>query len=191
MHSCSLLHTRIFLYRPLLARFYSQTSPMTATQTTAETSNLSNRLLKECAKMCIEAAQNVTSLIIQTLERDEPIGLLPWWYRIYYLHIAGTNFLAAMLTSDLFTESASQSWQDVLSALRKHEHLTGYVAQCLQTFERCSQRILESQKLRPGDSSNIPLDEPPSLYFDDIFHDTDFDFNSFLFGIEDNISPSF
>jgi hypothetical protein len=74
--------------------------------------------------MCVETAQKLTSLIIETLEPNQPMGLLPWWYRVYYLHIAGTNFLAAMFDADLFTTSVSQSWRDVLSALRAHEHLS-------------------------------------------------------------------
>lgn len=138
--------------------------------------------------MCVEAAQKVTSLIIETLEPDESMGLLPWWYRIYYLHIAGTNFLAAMFGSDLFTEPVSQSWHDVLSALGAHEHLSTYVQQCIQTFETLSTRMLEARYPDPNGSWDVPLeDETSGIFFDNIFQDVGFDFDNFLFGMEDII----
>lgn len=140
--------------------------------------------------MGVEAAQKLTSLIIETLEPDEPMGLLPWWYRIYYLHIAGTIFLAAMFGSDLFTDSVSQSWRNVMDALRAHGHLSTYVQQCIRTFETLSTRILETLYPNPDTSSkgNVPLEEGNSGFaFDDIFRNMDFDFNNFLFGMEEDI----
>ncbi|KAJ8104412.1 hypothetical protein POJ06DRAFT_244461 [Lipomyces tetrasporus] len=184
-----LLHSRIFLYRPMLARFYSMESDRQRTSTNPP--SLSDRLLRECAGMCIEAAQKVTSLITETLEPDEPIGLLPWWYRIYYLHIAGANFLAAMFTSDLFTVSVSRSWHDLLSALRAHEHLSTYVQQCVWTFETLSARILETPCPNLDGGGGAPLAEGTSgCCFDDIFQDMGFDFDNFLFGTE-NIVEGF
>lgn len=135
--------------------------------------------------MCVEAAHQITSLIVETPEPDESMGLLPWWYRIYYLHIAGTNFLAAMFGSDLFTESVSHSWHNVLSALRVHEHLSTYVPQCIRTFETLSTRILETRYSNPDGSGNATLEETSGLFGDDIFQDMGFDFDSFLYGTED------
>lgn len=172
----------------MLARFYSMKSHTAKVPATSDPPSLSDRLLRECAGMCVEAAQKVTWLIIETLEPDEPMGLLPWWYRIYYLHIAGTSFLAAMFGPDLFTESVSQSWHNVMSALRLHEHLSTYVQQCIRTFETLSTRILETRSPNPGGSGDVPLVEGTSgLSFDDIFQDVGFDFDSFLFGTEDII----
>ena len=176
----------------MLARYYSmKTHAVTTSQGTSHLPSLSDRLLQECARMCVEAAQKVTSLISETLEPDQPIGLLPWWYRIYYLHIAGTNFLAAMFASDhLFTESVSQSWHEVMSALHAHEHLSTYVSQCIRTFETLSARILGPRCL-DGSSGHAP---PPLedgnnsgsfSFFDDIFPDLGFDFDNSLFGTED------
>ncbi|KAJ5178069.1 uncharacterized protein N7500_000768 [Penicillium coprophilum] len=179
---CSYLHHRIFLYRPMLARFYS----IKADTSSLGTPSLSHRLLRECASMCIEAAQNVVSLVKETLEPDEPIGLLPWWYRIYYLHIAGSNFLAAMFRSDLFTASVSQSWENVLLALHAHEHLSPYIQQCVWTFEALAAKI--TSKPYPGlDGSGCDLmvDGSASVCFDDIFKDVDFDFDNFIFGPEE------
>lgn len=134
--------------------------------------------------MCVETAQKVTSLIMETLEPGEPMGLLPWWYRIYYLHIAGTNFLAAMFGVDLFTESVSQSWHNVMSALRAHEHLSTYVSQCIRIFETLSARILETRgPNNPDGSGDVPFES--GFSFDGIFQDDGFDFDSFLFGTDD------
>lgn len=136
--------------------------------------------------MCVDAAQDVTSFMIETLEPAEPIGLLPWWYRIYHLHIAGTIFLAAMFVSDLFTESASQSWHNVMTALRAHEHLSTYVQQCIRTFETLSERILEMRYADQDGNRIAPPEEGISdLLFDDIFQDVRFDFDNFLFGTEE------
>ncbi|KAJ5310835.1 CCAAT-binding transcription factor subunit B [Penicillium atrosanguineum] len=181
-----LLHSRIYLYRPMLARFYSMKSDPQSKHT--KPTGLSDRLLKECAGMCVEAAQKVTSMIIETLEVDETIGLLPWWNRIYYLHIAGAIFLAAMFGSDLFTESVSQSWHDVLSALHAHVHLTTYAQQCVWTFETLSARILGTNcpTLHGGDEALV--EGTAICCFDDIFQDIRFDFDTFLYGSEDPIT---
>lgn len=170
----------------MLARFYSLKSRMVIVGT-SEPPSLSDRLLQQWAGMCIEAAQNLTSLIIETLEPDEPIGILPWWNRIFYLHLAGINFLAAMFDSDLFTESVSQSWHDVMSALRAHEHLSTYVQQCIRTFETLSTRILHTRHSNPESSSDLPCDEGVSgSFFDDLFQNMGCDFDNFLFGVDDS-----
>lgn len=160
----------------MLARSYSMKS---------ETATLGDRLLKESAMMCVETAQKIASLIVETLELGEPVGLIPWWYRIYYLHIAGTNLLAAMFRADLFTESVAQSWSAVLSALRAHEHLSTYVQQCIWTFETLSSRILETRTPETVASGSLMLEEGAPGLFDDIFQDMDFDFDSFLFRTDD------
>ncbi|KAF4762038.1 hypothetical protein HAV15_007956 [Penicillium sp. str.  len=176
------LHHRIFLFRPMLARFYSM---KTDTQPSLKTQSLSHRLLRESASMCIEAAQKVASLVNETLEPDEPIGLLPWWYRIYYLHIAGANFLAAMFRSELFTDSVSQSWKSVLLALRAHEHLSPYVQQCVWTFETLAARIMgKPYPSLEGSGCDLIVDGSSGVSFDDIFKDINFDFDNFIFGPE-------
>jgi hypothetical protein len=186
----SIIHSRIFLYRPMLARFYSLKSRV-VTAETSEPPSLSDRLLQQWAGMCVEAAQRAAHLIIETLEPDEPIGILPWWYRIFYLHIAGINFLAAMFDPDLFTESVSQSWNDVMSALRAHEHLSTYVPQCIRTFETLSTRILQLQTrhANPDPSGDFPYGEGISgSLFDDLFQNLGSDFDNFLFSADDSLS---
>ncbi|KAL3473776.1 hypothetical protein BJX99DRAFT_233032 [Aspergillus californicus] len=172
------LHYRIFLYRPMLARFYSM-KPDTST-----TPSLSHRLLRESASMCIEAAQQMAVLVIETLEPDEPIGLLPWWYRIYHLHIAGANFLAAMFKPELFTESVVRSWEAVIMALRAHESLSPYVYQCRWAFETLAARIT-GKVLVDDNSGGLIAEEPSGVNcFDAVFQDIDFDLDNFLFGPE-------
>ncbi|PYI02721.1 putative fungal-specific transcription factor [Aspergillus sclerotiicarbonarius CBS 121057] len=172
-----LLHTRIYLHRPMLARYSLKSHSTPAAHTSPNRPSLSDRLLQESATMCIEAAQMVTSLILETHDPDDPIGLLPWWYRIYYLHIAGTIFLAAMFSSDLFTTAVSRSWDQVMSGLRAHENLSTYVQQCIETFETLSSRILNTDAL--------PQEGNAGSFFDEFFQDLGFDFDSYLFGTQD------
>ncbi len=164
----------------MLARFCSfNSATATATaQATTSSITLGDRILRECAAMCIEAAQRLTSLVMETLEPDSSMGLLPWWYRIYYLHIAGTNFLAAMFTSDLFTESVAKSWETVMSALRAHDHLSAFVQQCIRIFETLSARALESRD--PSSVGNGDALPPESFIIDNLFQDVGFDFDDFL-----------
>lgn len=160
----------------MLARFYSMKSLMAI---------LGHRLLKEGAGMCVETAQKIVSLIVETLAPEQSLGLIPWWYRIYYLHISGTNLLAAMFRANLFTDPVAQSWSAVLSALRAHEHLSTYVHQCIWTFETLSSRILDTRTPDTAADVNLTLEEGTPGLFNNIFQDMDFDFDSFLFRTDD------
>lgn len=167
----------------MLARFCSFNS--SAAQTTTSSITLSDRVIRECAAMCIEAAQRLTLLVIETLEPNSPVGLLPWWYRVYYLHIAGINFLAAMFTSDLFTESVSKSWDTVMAALRAHNHLSGYVQECIWSFEMLSARALEAKLPKSclnsvGGGNGDGVIPSESFLVDTLFQDIGFDFDDFL-----------
>lgn len=173
----------MFLFRPLLARVYLIKPDAVQSQTSSNPSSLSDRIIKDCATVCVEAAQKLTKMIIEILEPYEPMGLLPWWYRIYYLHIAGTHFLAAMFSAELFTESVSKSWDDVLSALRAHEHLSTYVPQCIQKFEFLSTRIAQSRQFNAQASGDCHLDfQGTDLLNNDIFQDLGWNFDDFLYG---------
>ncbi|KAK9350221.1 fungal-specific transcription factor domain-containing protein [Lipomyces doorenjongii] len=199
------LHHRIFLYRPMLARIYSMASNSNAS---LPRPSLSHRLLQNAATMYLEAAQQIATLVIETVEPDQPIGLLPWWYRLYYLHIAGANFLAAMIRPELFSDSIAESWEGVLLALRGHQHLCAYAAQCVRTFERLASRIrgrwarpvgagvgvgASTCEGRGGTSAGVGVsagaleveESTPGICFDDIFQNIDFEIDSFLFGTEE------
>lgn len=88
----TLLHSQIYFYRPILAHFYS----MKSDPTQSSPSTLNERFLRECARMCVNAVQTVSSLVIETLEHGQPISFLPWWTWIFYLHIAGVIFSRSM-----------------------------------------------------------------------------------------------
>lgn len=137
--------------------------------------------------MCVDAAQAVTSLVVETLDPGQSIGILPWWTRVYYLHIAGLIFLAAIVGSDLFTDSVSQSWQDILAALHEHVHLSTYVQQCVWTFEVLAAKTSQTNRLP---SSQNGLTEGAGCCFDDIFQDIRFDFDEFLFRTEEAVYSS-
>ncbi|KAJ5731796.1 uncharacterized protein N7483_006304 [Penicillium malachiteum] len=172
------LHFRLYLYRPILARFYSMKS--NSQSNSIKNPSLSERLLKEGARMCVEAAQSVTSLVVETLDLGPSIGILPWWTRIYYLHIAGVIFLAAMVESDLFTCSVRRSWQNVMETLYAHIHLSTYVQQCITTFEALYMKASHANSLHTLDES-VKLTSDWGFSSEDIFHDINFDFDEFLF----------
>lgn len=90
-----------------------------------------------------------------------------------------------MFGSDLFTDSVSRSWHDVLSALRAHVHLSTYVQQCICTFETLSARILQTCSTLDGREKLA--EETSGCCFDDLFQDIRFDFDNFLFGADDFI----
>jgi hypothetical protein len=175
-----LLHTRIFLHRPILARYYLTRSHTTATPTSEKAFSLSDRLFRECAGLCVDSARALASLVIQTLKADESLGLLPWWYRIYYLHIAGTTFLAAMSVPDLYTDSVAQSWRSIISALRDHQHLSAYVQECICTFETLAAAILNLQSSNALNNMKISsTDGDLGFVFDDLFYGAGLDFDGF------------
>lgn len=173
----------MFLFRPLLARVFSAKSNIVRDQRNPNSSSLGDRIIKDCAKTCVEAAQKLTKLNIDALDPYEPMGLVPWWYRIYYLHIAATHLLAAMFSTELFTESVSKSWDDVISALRAHEHLSTYVPRCIQKFEFLSTRIAQTRQTNEETNGEFPLQfQDEDLFNDDIFQDLGWNFDDFLYG---------
>jgi hypothetical protein len=102
---------------------------------------LSDRMLQPCASLCLENAQKMITLVQEYHNPDESIGLLPWWHRVLYLHVAGTTLIAATLRADLFTSSISQSWNMAMATLHAHEHFSPFVQLCVATFQTLSSRI--------------------------------------------------
>jgi hypothetical protein len=118
---------------------------------------------------------------------DESIGLLPWWHRVLYLHVAGTTLIAATLRADLFTSSISQSWNMAMAALHAHENFSPFVQQCVATFQTLSARILEMHHSNNIGRGQFPPPEGGSSnsYFQDVFQDLGFDPDNLLFGKDD------
>lgn len=164
----------------MLARFC-----LTQFQTTASTldQGLGDRVLQGCASVCVDTAQKMVSLIDKCHTPGETIGLLPWWHRVFYLHVAGTILIAAMLRSDLYTPTAAQSWAKAMLAFHAHDHLSPFILQCSATFETLSCNILGTH--RRGSYQINQLEVSPDTYFQDIFQDIGFDPDNFLFGKDD------
>lgn len=165
----------------MLARFCLSQSQ--ATTISALDQGLGSRIVYDCASLCVENASKIVDLVYENNKSNGITGVIQWWYRLFYLHIAGTIFIAAMLRSDLFKPAVSQSWSRMMSILRAHEHLSPYVQQSVATFETLAFKISES--LNQGSGQPTTLDGSSNTYFQDIFQDMGFDHDNFLFGKED------
>lgn len=173
------LHARVLLFRPMLARLCFPQAP--ASSCSSSNQCLGDRVLQDCASLCVENAEKIVGLIQEHCNPGTTIGVLPWWHRVFYLYISGVTFLAATLRPDLFATVVPQSWSKMMSVLRAHEHLGRFVEECVTAFQTLSCQISESH--HPGDRS-IP-EGPSNTYFQDVFHDMGFDPDSLLFGVED------
>ncbi|KAL9473218.1 hypothetical protein ACSS6W_007598 [Trichoderma asperelloides] len=126
------------------------------------------------ALQCVENAQKMISLIDQDSGTDRSTHNVPWWYRIFHLHMGGTILLAAMQSVELFTPAVSESWQQTLSAIKRHEHLCSYVPQFASLFQSLSRQIRQ-----PGRTDS--LEELSDTQFHDLFEEFGFHTDSFLF----------
>ncbi|KAJ5323217.1 hypothetical protein N7476_001817 [Penicillium atrosanguineum] len=149
----SIHHTRILLFRPMLARFcLSQSNLDSSIVSTSSPANLSDRVLESCAAICIESASRLISIVSESWQGsvNYPAGsidppLLPWWFRIFYLHVASQHLIAAMLRADLFASLVTESWSSAMTALRAHEHISPSVQRCIAAFERMWSKVMKIQ----------------------------------------------
>jgi hypothetical protein len=130
------------------------------------------------------------SMVDKCHRPDGTVGVMAWWYRVFYLHVAGTVLIAATLRADLYTPAVSQSWGRAMAGLRAHEHLSPFVRQCVATFETLSSRIspeaMHHQPAGDGDGYVAPEAVSNSAYFQDVFQDMGFaNPDNFHFGMED------
>lgn len=188
----------------MLARYCSAIIHTPSTEGTAMPAHeegLKGRVLKDCAVLCLENAQQMIALIREEHTPGGNIGTISWWHRVFYLHVAGTILVAAMLRADLFTTSASRSWGAAMVLLRAHAHLSPAVQQCVATFETLRSKISETQQQQCGHGhghrtgvhvgGSPPAAPPPDgdghshTYFQDVFRDVGFDPSNSLFGMED------
>lgn len=177
------------------------------------------RVVQNCAALCIENAQKVISLVIGECRTPSPtpnhqdetgsnptvtMGLIPWWYRVFYLHVASTVLMAATLQPKLCTPAVSESWSRAMEALRAHAHLSPFVSQCLATFETISSGMAATDPHhlnQPSSGSggvgpplgvevgaNVPRGQPDlglPQFQDFPFHDIVLDTGESLFAMED------
>jgi hypothetical protein len=159
-------------------------SPSQVATNSAVDLGLEDRFLINCASLCVENAQKMIDLVLEQYKPEGTTIVLCWWHRVFYLHVASTILVGAMLRADLFTQSVSQSWNGAMSTLRSHEHLCPFVPQCVANFESLASKI--SVTFLPGSSGQVlPSEGVSNIYFQDIFQDMAFDPDNFLFGKED------
>lgn len=179
----------------MLARFCLLKPHTTTFPASTDTSK--ERMLYECASLCVSTAMQFINLIT---ENNSPsslsasgINIIPWWHRIFYLHVASMIIIAASLRADLFTSSVAQSWDKAMDALKEHENLSPFVAQCVGMFQGLRERIREMHLTKEDETRQAVGEERegeageanPTSYFQDAFHDIGFDPDNFLFGKED------
>lgn len=166
----------------MLAHFSMFHPPISSNITVDQT--LRQRLIHNCACICIENAQDV----IRALEEycGQPGvqgGLVPWWIRVYYLHVAGTVLIAATMRPDISSQLAvGESWDRLISLLRRHEHLSSWIPQYLEVLETLSFEVLQAQFQDAGGWPAVNLQNGPTVQ--DAFREDAYPAD-FPFGLED------
>ena len=143
---------------------------------------LGDRILQDCATLCVENSQKIITLLYESWKMDGPVGILPWWYRIFYLYVASQPLLAAMLRPDLFKSMIMEPWGKAMSAFSAHEHVCPFVQQYTSTLKMMWQA---------ANDVHSPRDQPPlvdgvsSVFSQDIFRHLGLEAETSFFGIDD------
>lgn len=145
-------------------------------------SSLADNFARDCASMCVGIAQNMISQMDKCCQVDaSSVGLMPWWYRIFYLHLASTVLVIAHLRAELVSSTpASQHWDLAMAGLQAHEHLSPFVKQCVASFQMLAAKV--SLITAPKHDSGFVA--PQVANVQDIFHDMT-NLDSFIFGMDD------
>ena len=168
----------MLLFRPILVRFcLPQSASAPAVQ------GLEDRILQNCATLSVESAQKMITLMWQDSRPgpDATLGVVPWWYRVFYLSIASQHLIAAMLRPDVFRPAVVDHWNKAMEALCAHEHLSPCVSRCISSFRAMWQKVDDIH--RPaGDGDQAAPD-----VFQDIIQHLGFEADDpmFNFGMED------
>ena len=144
---------------------------------------LGDRILKDCATICVENSQKMIALVYENYRPDAAIGILPWWYRIFYLYVASQHLIAAMLRPDVFAPVVLESWSKAMAALCAHEHLSPSVQQCISTFQTMWQKVT-GMPYPVGDQAVPPPEGPSNACFQDVFQHLGLETEFPLFGME-------
>ncbi|KAH1550364.1 hypothetical protein KXX57_009540 [Aspergillus fumigatus] len=176
-----LAHTRIVFLRPVIARLclsYLQTQKVSPP---AETS-IGDRILETCATLCVDNAQKLI-MLVQECSRPDKTGLIPWWYRVFYIYIAMQHLIAAMLRPDLFGTVVPESWNTAVSVLSAHERLSPSVRRCLNKLQMMWQTVIDIQSPPTHEAPPSSVDYNTGLR--DVFGYLGFDAQMPLFGLDD------
>ena len=178
---CRLAYARILLFRPMLARFCLPPSQVECAPTPVD-QDLRARILRDGAKLCVENAQNLITLLYESCGSNEGIGILPWWYRVYYLIIASQHLIASMLRPEIFASLAVEFWSKAMSALCAHEHLSPSVKRCIAAFQKTWQKVTDLGHL--GSDQCLPPAGISTAWFQDVFQHIGFEAENPFLGIE-------
>jgi hypothetical protein len=146
---------------------------------------LRERIIHDCACICIRSAQNIVSNIHEHYNANSGGILIPWWLRLFYLHVAATVLIAARLQPDLFPQfEISKSWDQLISILHAHEHLSPFVSQSKIALQTLS---FEATEIHAGDTFGLlsTMEGQSGLTSQDLFEDIDFSPFNVPFGLED------
>ena len=172
--SLRFIHGRIALFRPMLAQYC-----LSRGDNASSKSGINKLLMKDCAMLCVENAQSLISLVDECCRATTGgIGVLPWWFRLLYLHVAGTVLIAAEFQGTLHTTALSESWGRMMAVFRSHEHLSPFVSQCINTFETLWSKVT-THRLVEAPTENISS----PYYFQEFFKDVGFDYNDLFLGL--------
>ncbi|KAL9064166.1 MAG: hypothetical protein Q9157_007932 [Trypethelium eluteriae] len=144
---------------------------------------LGDRVLRECATICVENSQRIIALIYENCQLDASIGILPWWYRVFYLHVASQLLIAAMLRPDMFRAMVLESWSKAMSALSAHEHLSSAVQSGISSLKAMWQKVADIHC--SGTNQDPGVEGLSNTSFQDIFQNLRFDAGDPFFGMED------
>ncbi|EAW19369.1 transcription factor domain-containing protein [Aspergillus fischeri NRRL 181] len=177
-----LAHTRIMFLRPVIARVCLSHLQTRKVSPSAETS-IGDRVLETCATLCVENAQKLI-MLVQECARPDKTGLIPWWYRIFYLYIAMQHLIAAMLRPDLFGTVVPDSWNTAASVFSAHEHLSLSVRRCLNKLQMMWQRVIDIHSPPTHEAPPSSMDDNTGLQ--DVFGYLGFDAQMAPFGLDDS-----
>ncbi|KAF7619593.1 hypothetical protein AFLA_001218 [Aspergillus flavus NRRL3357] len=170
-------YTRIILLRPTMAHFCL---PHPQPQKPNEPS-LADHITQTHATLCVTNAQKLITLIQTCSQQDNP-GLIPWWYRVFFLYIAMQHLIAAMLRPDVFATVVVESWNTAVSVLSAHEHLSLSVGRCLNKLRLMWGKVGDIQ----ASMSHVVLADC-DMGWRDVFQYLGFEAEMSLFGMDDSV----
>ena len=177
-----LAHTRILLFRPMLARLC-----LTPHRKTSDVNSLHDHLLQGCALLCIENTARMLSLVCEAYATSPT--LLPWWYRVFYLFVSSQHLLAAMLRPDVLLTQVHELWSTAKQAFADHEHLSPAVKRCSSNFAKLAEKITNAHN--SVILTNAAANQAEALgegEFQDIFQQFGFDLDGLLYDFQDSTS---
>lgn len=127
--------------------------------------------------MCITAAQDI-AFATQQLHNT---GLIPWWQRFFFLQLSLTILLATKLRPGLEASTGAHAFWDVaLTTLRDEAHLSPFMQQCAETFEKLAMKFTAMIQMAQKEESPSSLDLSMQTVWDDMNL-----VDSFSFGLDD------